>query len=257
MRHRRLTLAAAILLITLTPRVLLMLPAPARAAAAYVQSDACFQASSTPACAFGSNTGAGNVLMGYASWSSETITLNSVSGCSNTWVIRNNPQTAVGHRGAMFYAENASGGACTVTLTMSSSVDTYMLVSEASGVLTSGAFDGSAMNVQGSPGTGTDAVTSTSITTTADGDFIFCATQAAPGFSPTMTPGTGYTGRESGSNGLRLADRVQTSAGSIACTFTSDNSGNIETITGVMAFKASGGGGGGGARSRVLGGGIL
>lgn len=96
-------------------------------------------------------------------------------------------------------------------------------------------------------GTGTDAVTSPSVTTTADGDFVFgytCRQSAQVG----IANGTGFSTVASlgggGPNGLptsRGEYLVQGSAGAIAATFTIDGTSNM--MTACATFKAAVAGG--------------
>lgn len=99
-----------------------------------------------------------------------------------------------------------------------------------------GAFDGAALNDQTAVPATADAVTSTAITSTADGDLVWGV--GIDIFSNGFAFGTGFTGRQSlgggTANTFYTEDRVQTSAGSIAATFTA--SSNDDTVAGVLAF---------------------
>lgn len=108
------------------------------------------------------------------------------------------------------------------------------------GLATSSPLDASAMQSQSYPGTGTNAVTSGNITTTQNNDYLFGVTNNASndgGFAPTA--GTGYTLRAYDENGPQSEDAVQSSAGSVAATFTSTDGGYASYLTGIMAFKAA------------------
>lgn len=91
--------------------------------------------------------------------------------------------------------------------------------------------------IQTAPGTGTDATTSTAITTVTDGAFIV---GASIDIESTAQPnaGTGFTGLSGWASGVgsRAEYRTQTSAGSVAATFTATDGGRVhETM--VMAFR--------------------
>lgn len=212
-------------------------------AVAFVQSKAANNGLDTVVTiTFDSNVTAGNVIAGHVGWSSTTATISSIAdGLGNTYTPLNNPTTGAFTRAAQFYAENISGGSCTITVTFSGLVLAVMVAHEISGVATSSALDKNAMNAQTNPGTGTDAVTSTSVTTTTNGQYIFGAVSELNEMG-TFTQGTGFTSRVDQA-GYSSEDQVQTSAGAIAATFTAD-AGFLVPNTGIMTFKAAGGGSG-------------
>lgn len=209
------------------------------AATAFVQSIGFseFDTVATVPVTFSSNTTAGNLIAGYVSWASNTINLNSVTGCGNTYSLVNNPTSVPNtYRAAGFYAENITGGACTVTANFSGGVaNRTIIVHEVSGAATASSLDGNALLGQTDPGLGANAVTSGSIITTANGDYIFGATSDLGGGWQT-TAGTGFTGRELPATIYASEDKIQASAGSIAATF---NAGSAFADHGtlIMAFK--------------------
>jgi len=218
-------------------------------AAANVQSARGTSASSsTPTRAFGSNVTAGNLICGWIQWDSITITLNSVTdSLGNTYTLKNNPtaNTTLSKRAAGFYAENISGGACTLTFTFSSAVTSTQELHEASGVATSASFDVSAAQGQDSPGTGANAVTSTAATTTVNGCYIFgCAGEFSIGGPVNVGTSVAFVDAGTTFNAPGGQQRgeyyIQPSAGSIAATFTIPSDGY--TIALMMAFKPPGGG---------------
>lgn len=195
--------------------------------------------SSAPTRAFGSNVTAGNAIGGFIQWTSTSITLTSVTdSLGNTYTLIHNPTDHIVVRSAMFYAVNIAGGADTLTFNFSSAVTSAQVFHEIGGVSVS-PFDGSTINTQDAPGTGTDAVTSTAITTTAAGDYIFGASSEWSTGSA-INVGTGFTtagygGNASGGN-MRGEYLIQGAAGSVAATFTAP--GNAYATSGIMAFKA-------------------
>jgi hypothetical protein len=115
-----------------------------------------------------------------------------------------------------------------------------IIVHEISGVNASAPLDGQKMNVQNSPGGGTNAITSTSITTTANGDYIVGFTFDDSANQADWNAGTGYAKRED----LQIVrymtaseDRNQSLSGSAAATFTATAAGFGDFITGIMAFR--------------------
>lgn len=138
-----------------------------------------------------------------------------------------------------FYAKNITGGALTVTSNSTSNVVAVArtVVCEVSGANTSTPLDKHAIQTQALPGTGTDALTSGSVTTTTNGQYVYGATVV--GGNDTLTAGTGFTGYDSTANTM-AEDQVQSSAGAIAGTFTAAQHGDLNTfITGVATFKAA------------------
>lgn len=197
--------------------------------------------SQNPTLALGSNATAGNLLAGFIRWESDTVTLNSITdSLGNTFVLVNNPTAHpnISARGALYYAKNISGGADTLTFNFSASVSSAAVVHEASGLDTTAPLDKNAIQGQFAPGGGTDAVTSGSITTTDDGEYIFGSTLNANG--STLTAGTGYTQRTyiSGTMEFMSESQVQASAGAIAATFTGSGNGGIP-MTGIITFKVA------------------
>ena len=220
--------------------LLLLVSAPAWSAT-FVQSKSQMSSSgaSSWTLAFNGNVTSGDAIVGYVQWSSDTVTLDSVTAGCATFTLLDNPTTDSTNqrRAATFYASNISGGTtCTITYTFSAWVNsTWLIQHEVSGVDASSPLAGHALQFQHLPGTDTDAISSGSITTTVSGAYIFGTTSDA-GYNSVVDAGTGYTGRESGSNGLRSEDRIQTSAGSIAATFTEQAQAWADYATAIVAL---------------------
>jgi hypothetical protein len=112
-----------------------------------------------------------------------------------------------------FYAVNVTNAPKTFTMTTSSGTYPGILVAEVANIAAVSPLDGHADQYQATPGTGTDALTSGSFTTTANGDFIYgvCA------FGNTIKGGTGFNELQ----GQIVSEwQIQTTAGAIASTFT-------------------------------------
>jgi hypothetical protein len=146
---------------------------------------------------------------------------------------------------AIFWLGNVTNAPTTITATFSgTNFFQAMIWDEYSGIAAlTDPSDGHVGQVQASVAATTDAITSTGITTTVDGDLIYGATMSDSGIIPSA--GTGFTARESGNAaGAGVAamteDLVQTTAGSVAATFTSGTAGQ-PWVTFVLALKAAGG----------------
>ena len=201
-----------------------------------------------PTLAFTSNLTAGNLFVGFVTWKSSTVTLDSITDTlGHTITLVNNPTATNGgnYRSALFYAKNISGGADTLTFNFSASTTTNGLVHEVSGLDTIAPLDQSAIVDQTAPGTGTDAVTTGNVTTTTDGQYIFGCSQNDNGID--MSAGTGFTERVAQADELTSEDKIQTSADAVAATWTAVGTGGfwghgIATFKAAAAAGAEGGG---------------
>jgi hypothetical protein len=210
-------------------------------------------------------TGAGNLLViAYVKGNNANEHVNSVAGNVNTsqpgW------QTAVGVLGndnskiinasafasfdatTLLYLPGSAnaGGDTTTTMTIGGDQggNVFIGAMEFSGIASTSPFVNFATNAQTAPGTGTDAVTSTTVTISTVpallAGFAFFDSQSGVG---TIT-GTGFAGRglSSASNAYIWGeDRRITSASSVAATFTQVTNSNTLAIG--MAFAEPGGGG--------------
>ena len=226
---------------------------------AYVQSKAlsASASSTTIAVTLDASVGSGNAIVGLVCWGSATESdLASVTDDQgNTYTLvrfvpdTNNSQSIKG-----FYLANITNAPITITANFSPARP-YRSISlhEVSGVATSGLLDQDAGQLQTAPGTGPDGVTSGSVITTANGEYIFggCADTAALRALSQYAGGTGYTRRqEVGSTSvinMASEDQIQASAGAIAATFTATN--NDRTVSLILTLKAAAAGGGGVAQT--------
>jgi hypothetical protein len=204
--------------------------------------------SANPTCTFNNTQTSGNYLWAFVYWASTSQTLSNVTSTCTTgnWTLLNNPTTGSSGRVAQAYAQVTSTTAgCVVTAAKSGSSASVLFGIEAAGVDTGTPVENAgACNFQSSPGTGTDAVTSTAETTTA-ADFIAGATVAESGNATTYTQGTGFTSVTNFTSGFRGRSEylIQSGAGSQAATFTS--SSNVASSTCMAQFMPATGGGGG------------
>lgn len=141
--------------------------------------------------------------------------------------------------GWTFYRENVGAGSHTITATFSGAIDFRRLrVGELSGLATSSSKDQAVGQVQASPGTGANGISSsaTAATTNAN-DFVIGSTQDADSANPgsgTLTAGTGYT--ISGTNVIMgIESKSVAATGAQTATFTQSVAGS--RITHVIAFK--------------------
>ena len=212
----------------------------------------CVQASSasnlgsqTTSVTMANNVVSGNTLAIGIKWSSSTVTLSSISvsgGCaiSAGFVLPtprdgNNPSKYSNvSTAAIAYGVITTGGPCTITSNLSGSViSQFLTVHE----LNVGAYDCSSINHQDSPGTGSNAVTSLSCTTTKNGDYLLGEYFDMGANGGTWTAGTGFIlETKSGTEGSQTEDKVQSSEGSVAATFTTSVAWAHPT-TALMAFQ--------------------
>lgn len=207
------------------------------AAPAHVQSPSAATAFSgmTIALAYGSNVTAGSLLVCYI-YASHGIS-SVADSRSQTFSSAINLTDGATYSRAIFYYANTTAGADTVTVTFAGSI-TYasLQCSEYSGVATSSPLDQTTSNSQTDPGTATDAITSGNVTTTTNGQLIVGWTSAIVVAVGTVSAGTNYTGRQNVFGDTLFEDRVQTTAGSIAATFTT-NHATSDYITLISTFK--------------------
>src|SRR6266478_1297801 len=222
----------------------LTVTAPAGQGTAYVQSASGndhYNTSSASA-KFPSNVTANDAIAVFCVWESLSQTLNSVTDTQgNIFTIVNNPTTGRYGRAAMAYAIARSTGGDTVSCNLSTaSMGKSIIIHEISGVNASTPLDGQKLNVQNSPGGGANAVTSGSITTTVNGDYVLGFTFNDSSNQADWNAGAGYTKRQDlqvQSYATASEDAVQTLSGSVAATFTATAATFGDFITGIMAFR--------------------
>lgn len=152
-----------------------------------------------------------------------------------------------GNRFVAFAISGAGAGSTTVTVANADGVAVF----EAGGVKSSGAYDGQNSNVQPSPGTAADTVTSGTITPSAQPALLVAMTMHVA-FFPFATPdaGTGFTNHGTswgfgGANGARFESLRVTSTSAVAATF-SPTSNSEHASLAILLLEDTGGGGGGG-----------
>jgi hypothetical protein len=188
------------------------------------------------------NVTANNAIAVFCGWTGVTQTLVSVTDTQgNSYTVVDNPTSGSYGRAAMAYAIARASAADTVSCNFSAAgIGKSIIVHEIGGVNPSVPLDGHKMAVRTSPGTGANAVTSTNITTTTSGDYVVGFTFNSSSNGADWNAGTGYVRRQdlrTASYAMASEDRIQTTAGAIAATFTATASAFGEFITGVMAFR--------------------
>jgi len=191
---------------------------------------------------FPSNVTANDAIAVFCVWESLSQTLNSVTDTQgNIFTIVNNPTTGRYARAAMAYAIARSTGGDTVSCNLSTaSMGKSIIIHEIRGVNASTPLDGQKLNVQNSPGGGANAVTSGSITTTVNGDYVLGFTFNDSSNQADWNAGAGYTKRQDlqvQSYATASQDKVQTLSGSVAATFTATAATFGDFITGIIAFR--------------------
>ena len=144
----------------------------------HVQSRSVSGSGSSISLAYNSNNTAGNFLALRLTSVPSSVTISNCSDTrGNTWSPVPNATGGSGGHQAIRYAKNVLSGANTVTCTMTGSATALTLdIFEKSGVDRTSPLDQSKLAQQVDPGTGTDAVSSGSVTTTADGELILGGT---------------------------------------------------------------------------------
>ena len=239
--------------------VLCLSAVPAWSAAAHVRTatPGLYADTATATATFSGSTSAGGlIVVGVIVTDGATVIGTPTDTALNTY-------TAIGAadliggatRSRLFYAKNVTGGTnIAVTAVLVGTAYGSIIAHEASGLDTTAPLDQEAQNAQTAVATTTNAVTSSADTTTANGEYIFGMTTDETFGNPTQTSGTGFTtgSNSSNDNGVVASSeyQVQTSAGSIAATFTHSVVG--DTVTLMATFKAAGGAAGTNCRKLLL-----
>lgn len=208
---------------------------------AFVQDDTNRDDSGSPATtlakAFTSNVTAGNHIFVAFGWGDVDQVPTCADSLGNTYtLIRKTWSTGRNQGWATWYAQNISGGANTVTCTISSQPYRRLYIRETSGLATTASLDVETGQTQAEPGTGANAVSSGALTTTAADDCLIAVSQDIASLQTTYAAGTNFTGRESIAGVVGGSeDRNCATTGSYSGTFTC--SVGSDFITHAAAFK--------------------
>ena len=217
----------------------------AQGSPAFVQScshDNGFEDVSSINCVFGSPLTNGNAVVCGLWWGSGD-TLSNVTDGSNTYTINSATTTGNGSTINSAYTSNITGSRTTLTATFSaaSNIVHLMACHEVSGIATTSPLDSANASYQQNAPHGTNGITTSNVTTTADGDYIFGYMVDSNAQGDPTSAGTGYTLRASqtgnGDTG-RSEDQIQTAAGPISATFSDTGTGFPDVLVMIMTFKA-------------------
>lgn len=187
----------------------------------------------------------GNTVWGIVTWDTAHSLSNVKLGGVLMNIKDNITDSTAGQGTASFILGNVSGAPTSVVATFSGATSfTDMVIIEESGCAAlSDPTDVHVGQNQGSPGTGSNAVTSGNVTTTVSNDIIVgmtCATSA----TTICTAGTGFTRRttDATEQGMTTENGVtQVSPGLVAATFTTATNTRFTTL--ILAIQPSGSGG--------------
>ncbi len=190
----------------------------------------------------------GNCLVAVVqNWIGGASTTASLSDGVNTYTsvdLTEADVLGIWQRQEIYVAKNITGGSLTCTTTISSNsnpAQARTTLIEISGADTTAPTDVFAHQLQTTPGTSTDAVSSSAVSTTVNGEVVVGATMTDGG--EVISSGTGFT-TVNGATYSRAEYLQQSTAGSIAATFTGQF-GNFRSFrTSVVTIKPASGGGG-------------
>ena len=202
----------------------------------------------TEAIAFPSNTTAGSLLViclvfstAAGLGSTSTFITSIVDTLSNTWNRIGDANDIIiptslnrGHV-TMFYVENSIGGACTVTVTFNAACDSFVTLSEFTGVATSTALDKSSSNTD----------TATAVTTGLSGtlsqaDEVIVGVMGGWTGTGTITPDYTQIGEDESFDGASEYSIVAATT-SIAATWTASIIKPFAALLGTFKAAAAGG----------------
>ncbi|HTL18562.1 MAG TPA: fibronectin type III domain-containing protein, partial [Patescibacteria group bacterium] len=188
---------------------------------------------------FASPNSASNLIVVVTSWGSLTANPTVTDTAGNTYTLATSNYSSKGDQSlAIHYAKNIHAGPNTVTVNFGGSHDfRRILIAEYRGLDPLNPVDVMGKN-QGNANTGKDSVSSGTVVTTSSGDLIFGAVENY-NVNGTVSAGTGFTMRDfvmdKGVIETAFEDRIATSAGSVAATFTFSHPDGY--IAEVVAFR--------------------
>jgi hypothetical protein len=197
---------------------------------------------STISATFAANVAAGDVIALYITYAGATSIDTITDTLGNTYaVVDTIDDGGDSQKSSTAYVRSAGGGVGIVTVTFKDSKCCRLVIAhDLAGADPASPLDGFSSHEDDSPGTQPDDVTSDSMTTKADRDYIFAATSNASNESgETITAGTGLSLRVDdvvpSGNPSVSEDRLQATHGAISSTFTYSKNGAALTMQ--MAFK--------------------
>jgi hypothetical protein len=193
--------------------------------------------STTTAASFAAAVTSGGFVWGIYSGGNSFAITGVTDDKGNTYNVGSQP---AGGGGQLFWLGNITNAPTTITVTVGTTdIFRSMVIQEWSGVFAASdpSDAATAQQHQAAPGTGTDAVTSGSITTVTNGDLILGTYQSDGGLACDIFGGTNFTktfdNLSNGNTDFAVEARVQATAGAIAATFTQ---GGTPSANGTEAF---------------------
>lgn len=231
---------------------LALLASQAWGGAAFVQSKATSPdgttSATTVAATFTSTVGNAGAVCGVVSYQASGAALSTVTDDkSNSYTVQRTV-TNQDVKMSTFYLANITNAPSTITATFASATQyRSLIIIEASGIATASALDVETGQASLSPGGGANDISSGSVTTTADGDFICGFVVETSAFNTNeFTAGTSvaYTKREEngGANQIDMAAEtfVQSTQGAIAATFAGATAGTTgQYDVAILTLKAA------------------
>lgn len=198
--------------------------------------------------AFTNNVKSGSLLLCMAGRSGDLWTGSEVptDTRSNTWTRIDRARNATdNYFGIWWYAISNGAGADTVTLPAGAGSFRASFIAEYSVDAGTISLDQHFGRVQTGTGTGVNATTSTAVTTTANEELVVSVVWTSDGTTSGWTPGTtisyverdDITSSDNATNHAAFEDAKQTSAGSVAGTWTAPANANVVVF--VATFKTS------------------
>mgnify|MGYP001570388569 CR=1 FL=1 len=210
---------------------------PSWAAIAWVQgAESALTSATTQAITFGSSTTTGNTIICGTAFATSVNLLSAAdtSGANTYTLLTETTRVAADISVQQFYATNITGGWTVLTATYQNSSNAKgVQCAEFSGMGQAG-LDQQAGNAQDNPGTGTDAVTSGNVTTTAADEVLFTTSCCTP---TTINVGTNYTYIDAAPlTDQGSAYRIVSSTGTYAGTWTSNGAAD-DFATRIATFR--------------------
>jgi len=194
--------------------------------------------SQNPTLVFTNNIAAGNCVAFYVLVSDATNSVTSATadfvGGNATLKNANTLFPTTNAQGTLAYFFNATGGGKTVTVHVNGTSNVTIFGHEISGCLTTDPFDVSTITNQTNIGTGTDAITTAGITTTVNGDYLFC--QSLDEAVHNIATGTGFVTAAVGGQAANEFQTQSVAGAGTVCTFTGDTAAQ-NYQTGILALK--------------------
>jgi hypothetical protein len=182
-----------------------------------------------------------DVIVGMAGWDGNANNISGVAdslGNSYTLNADKVDDTTGNQSGRTWRSKVTVAGTPVITVTFTTSLGSRRVIAAAWSGANAAPFDASVGNWQTSPGTGTDAVTSTALTPGQNDSLLIGFHQNSGEVDPgtgTLTAGTNYTNRLTTNAILMVEDRALATAASVAATLTISN--DHRSITHLVVIK--------------------